>query len=56
MGILQERLLEWVAMISSRGSSYSGIECASLSLLHWQAGSLPLAPPVTLFGSFQAFT
>ena len=45
-GILQARILEWVAVPSSRGSSqprdqtYSG-----LCLLHWQAVSLPLAPP-----------
>ena len=33
-GILQARILEWVAMCSSRGSSQ-----------HWQVGSLPLVPP-----------
>ena len=37
-GILQARILEWVAIPSSRGSSI-------LCLLHWQVGSLPLAPP-----------
>ena len=26
-----------------------GIESASLNLLHWQAGSLPLVPPEKLF-------
>ena len=36
-GILQARILQWVAISSSRGSN--------LCLLHWQAGSLPLAPP-----------
>ena len=43
-GILQARTLQWVAMPSSRGSS----RCKKLRflyLLHWQAGSLPLAPP-----------
>ena len=31
-------------MPSSRGSSHPGIKLASLCLLHWQAGSLPLVP------------
>ena len=35
-GILQARILEWVTLPSSRGSSWPR---------HWQAGSLPLAPP-----------
>ena len=35
-GILQMRILEWVAMPSSRGLN----PC----LLHWQVGSLPLVP------------
>ena len=38
--ILQARILEWVAMPSSRGSSQ-----LNPCLLHWQVGSLPLAPP-----------
>ena len=46
---------KWVAMPSSSGSSYSG-NVRLLGLLYWQTGSLPLAPPVTLFSSFQAFT
>ena len=37
-GILRSRILEWVAM-PSRGSNLH-----LLHLLHWQAGSLPLAP------------
>ena len=41
-GILQARMLEWVAMPSSRGSSRPGIEPASV---YWQAVSLPLEPP-----------
>ena len=44
-GILQARVLEWVAMPSSRGLPDPGIEPESPSLLHRQAGSLPLAPP-----------
>ena len=42
--ILQTRILEWVAMPFSRGSSQPGIKPMPLSHLHWQAGSLPLAP------------
>ena len=38
-GIHQARILERVAMPSSRGSN-PGLLC----LLHWQVGSLPLAP------------
>ena len=41
-GILQARILEWVAMPSSRGSSYPGIESRSPTL---QADSLPSEPP-----------
>ena len=44
-GILQARILEWVAISSSGGSSDPGIEPLSLNLLHWQAGSLELVPP-----------
>ena len=44
-GILQARMLEWVAMPSSRRTSWPRDGTASLSLLHWQVGSLPLAPP-----------
>ena len=45
-GILQARILEWVAMPSSRGSSQTKDQtCASLCLLHWQMDSLPLVPP-----------
>ena len=43
MGIFQARILEWVAMPSSRGSS--PIQGLNLSLLHWQGGSLQLVPP-----------
>ena len=43
--ILQARILEWVAMPSSRGSSsprdWTHVSC----LLYWQVGSLLLSPP-----------
>ena len=46
-GVLQARILEWVAMPSSRGSSQprnpTHISCL-FRLLHWQAGSLPIEP------------
>ena len=46
LGILQARILEWVAMPSSRGSSpFREASPLLLCLLNWQAGSLPLAPP-----------
>ena len=54
-GILQVSILEWVAISSSRESFFffflQGIFLSQRSnphhfrLLHWQAGSLPLAPP-----------
>ena len=43
-GILQARTLEWLAMPSSRGSSRPRGQNYLLGLLHWQVGSLPLAP------------
>ena len=43
-GNLQARILEWVAVSSSRDLSDPGIEHMSL-MSHWQAGSLSLAPP-----------
>ena len=42
-GLLQARILEWVAMPSSRGSSRP--RDRTCRLLHWQMSSLPLAPP-----------
>ena len=46
-GILQARILEWVAMPSSRGVfPTQGLNPHLVSVLHCQAGSLPLAPPV----------
>ena len=44
-GIFQARILEWVAMPSFRGSSQPRDWTCILCLLHWQVGSLPLAPP-----------
>ena len=42
-GISQARMLEWVAMPSSRGSSAPRDRtCNPWHLLHWQAGSLSL--------------
>ena len=44
-GILQARILEWVALpSSSRSSPPKGSNPISCHLLHWQAGSLPLEP------------
>ena len=46
MGILQARILEWVAMLSSKGIfPAQGSNLPLLHLLHWQAGSLPTKPP-----------
>ena len=45
-GILQPRLLEWVAMPSLQGIFLTqGLKLSLSHLLHWQAGSLPLVPP-----------
>ena len=44
--ILQARILEWVAMPFSRGIFLmQGSNPHLLHLLHWQMGTLPLAPP-----------
>ena len=45
VGILQARKLEWVAMPSSRGSTWPWDQIHVSCLLHWQMGSLPLVPP-----------
>ena len=43
---LQARILEWMAMPSSRGIfPTQGSNPSLLRLLQWQVGSLPLAPP-----------
>ena len=46
-GILQASILGWVAMPFSRGylPPRDLTHFSYVSLLHWQAGSLPLAPP-----------
>ena len=45
-GIIQARILKWVAMPFSRGIFLTqGLNLHLLCLLHWQVGSLPLAPP-----------
>ena len=45
-GILQARILEWVAMPSFRGISLTQrLNSCLFCLLHWQVGSLPLEPP-----------
>ena len=45
--ILQARILEWVAVPSSRGYSQprDGTCVSYVSCIDWQVGSLPLAPP-----------
>ena len=43
-GILQARILEWVAISFSRASSLSRDQTC-VCLLHWQSRSVPLAPP-----------
>ena len=45
-GILQARILEWVVVLCSRRSFLiQELNLRLLSLLHWQAGPLPLVPP-----------
>ena len=44
-GILQARILEWVAIPFSRGSSQARGWTDVLGLLHCQARSLPVEPP-----------
>ena len=45
-GILPARILEWIAMPSSRESSPPRDQtCVSYHLLHWQVDSLALGPP-----------
>ena len=46
-GILQARILEWVAICSSKRSSPPGINSCFSHLLHWQADSVSLEPPGT---------
>ena len=49
-GILQARILEWVAVPSSRGSSQPRDGISVSCLLHCQVVSLPLAPPGKPYG------
>ena len=44
-GRVQAKILELVAMLFSRIISTQGSNLRLLCLLHWQVGSLPLAPP-----------
>ena len=45
-GLLQARILEWIVISSFRISSRPGDRTPHfLCLLHWRAGSLPVAPP-----------
>ena len=51
-GILQVRILQRVAILSSRGIfPTQGSNPPPLCLLHWQMGSLPLAPPGGTIGA-----
>ena len=43
--ILQARVLEWVAIAILQGVFLTQGSNPCFSLLHWQVGSLPLAPP-----------
>ena len=45
-GTLQARILEWIAVLSSRGSSRprDRARISYVSCFVWQVGSLPLAP------------
>ena len=54
LGILQARILKWVAMPSSRGSSL--VWRLNLHLLHWQVGSLPTKPPGKLYAYSLTYT
>ena len=49
-GILQTRILEWVGCQALLQGIFltQGSNSCFLYLLHWQAGSLPLAPPEKL--------
>ena len=48
-GILQARILEWVVISSSRGSSWPRDWTLVSCLLFWQAGSSPLPPSLMSF-------
>ena len=44
-GILQARTLEWVSMPPQKVFPTQGLNPCLIHPLHWQVGSLPLAPP-----------
>ena len=44
-GILQARILGWVIMLSSRGSSWPRARSQVSCFLDWHVGSLPFVPP-----------
>ena len=45
LGILQARILEWMPCPPPGDPPNPGIKPTPLMSLHWQGGSLPLAPP-----------
>ena len=45
MGFFQARILKWLVISFSRGSSQPRDHTPVSCLLHWQVDSLPLAPP-----------
>ena len=45
LGILQAKILEWVAMLSSRGSSHPGIKPASLASAALAGGFFTASAP-----------
>ena len=55
-GILQAKILEWVAMSSSGNLPAPGIEPALFCLLYCQVGSFPLAPPGKLVLVYTVFS
>ena len=45
-GILQERILEWFAILPLQGIFQTqGLNRSLFCLLHWQTGSFPVPPP-----------
>ena len=56
-GISQARILVWISISFSRGSSQPGMEPTSLTFPAWHVDSLPLAPPgkqvITAYGLLQ---
>ena len=54
-GILHARTVEWVAIYFSSVSSIHRDQTLFLCLLHWQEGSLPLAPPSQVHKGLNCF-